>query len=59
MVGKEITGENMEVIGWWTGSGVYMAFERGVMPEEWRSVVIVPLYQGKGERNECKNYRAG
>ena len=20
-------------------------------------IVIVPLYKGKGERNECKNYR--
>ena len=34
-----------------------MAFESGVVPEDWRSVVIVPLYKGKGERNECKNYR--
>ena len=34
-----------------------MTFESGVMPEDWRSAVIVPLYRGKGERNECKNYR--
>ena len=34
-----------------------MAFESGVVPEDWRSTVIVPLYKGKGERNECKNYR--
>ena len=27
------------------------------MPEDWRSVVIVPLYKGKGERTECKSYR--
>ena len=33
-----------------------MAFESGVMPEDWRSCVIVPLYRGKGERTECKNY---
>ena len=25
--------------------------------EDWRPAVIVPLYKGKGERNECKNYR--
>ena len=24
-----------------------MAFESGVVPEDWRSVVIVPLYKGK------------
>ena len=29
----------------------------GVVPEDWRSAVTVPLYEGKGERNECKNYR--
>ena len=27
------------------------------MPEDWRSVAIVPLYKGKGERIECENYR--
>ena len=26
------------------------------MPEDWISAVIVPLYKGKGERTECKNY---
>ena len=34
-----------------------MAFERGVVAEDWRSAVIVPLYKVKGERAECKNYR--
>ena len=29
----------------------------GVVPEDWRSAVIVPLYKGKGERTECSNYR--
>ena len=33
-----------------------MAFENGGGSEDWRSV-IVPLYKGKGERTECKNYR--
>ena len=27
------------------------------MSEDWRSVLIVPLYKSKGERTECKNYR--
>ena len=34
-----------------------MAFERGVVPEDWRSAVIVPLCKGKGERTECLNCR--
>ena len=34
-----------------------MAFESGFVPENWRSDVIIPLYKGKGERTECKNYR--
>ena len=33
-----------------------MAYEGGVVPEDWRSAVIIPLYMGKGGRNECKNY---
>ena len=32
-----------------------MAFDSGVMPEDWRSAVIVPLYKSKGERSKCKN----
>ena len=34
-----------------------MAIVRAVVPEDWRSAVIVPLYKGKGERTDCKNYR--
>ena len=34
-----------------------MAFESGVVPEEWRSPVTVSLYNGKEKRNECNNYR--
>ena len=32
-----------------------MAFESGVLPEDWSSAVIVPLYKGKGEKTECNN----
>ena len=31
--------------------------ESGVMPEDWRSAEIVPLYKGNEKRNECNNYR--
>ena len=34
-----------------------MTFKRAVVPEDWKSTVIVPLNKGKGERLECKNYR--
>ena len=33
-----------------------MAFDSDVS-EDWRSTVIVPMYKGKKERNECNNYR--
>ncbi len=26
------------------------------MPEDWRKAIIVPLYKGKGKREECINY---
>ena len=34
-----------------------MTFESGVVSENWKSVVIVPLYKGIGERTECINYK--
>ena len=34
-----------------------MAFENSGVPKDWRSAVLVPLYKGKGERTEYKNYR--
>ena len=33
-----------------------MTYESGIVPENWRSAVIVPLYKGKGESTEYKNY---
>ena len=34
-----------------------MAFESGVVPEDWRSAVNVSLYKGKGGMTECENYK--
>ena len=34
-----------------------MTFESGVVPDDYTSALIVPLYNGKRERTECKNYR--
>ena len=41
----------------WIWSLCNMVIESGVVSEDWRSAVIIPLYKGKGERTECKNYR--
>ena len=45
--------------GWWIGSGDYVIWPLRVVlsPEDWRAAVIIPLYKGKRERTECKNYR--
>ena len=53
---NEITGEMIKggdrVMDWiWRLCN--MAFESGVVPEDWRSAMTVPLYKGKGERTEC------
>jgi Reverse transcriptase (RNA-dependent DNA polymerase)/Endonuclease-reverse transcriptase len=32
-------------------------FKSGRAPEEWKCAVIVPLYKGKGDKYDCKNYR--
>ena len=32
-----------------------MAFESGVLTEDWKSAAIVPLYKCKGKRTEYKN----
>ena len=34
-----------------------LCFVSGVVPIEWRSACIVPLYKGKGDKNECCNSR--
>ena len=34
-----------------------MVFESDVVPEDWKAAVIVTLYNGEGEQNECKNQR--
>ena len=56
ITGEMIKGGGDRVVDWiWR---LYnMSFESCVDPERWRSSVIVPLFKGKGERTECKNYR--
>ena len=33
------------------------AFSSGKVPSDWKNAVIVPLFKGKGCKDECKNYR--
>ena len=51
-----IKGEPDWVVDW-ISRLCYIAFESGGVSVDCRSAVIVPLYNGKGERYECKNYR--
>ena len=56
VTGEIIKGGSNKVVDWiWRLCN--MAFESGVVPEDWRSAVIIPLYKGKGERTEWRNYR--
>ena len=51
-----IKGGGDRVVDWiWRLCNV--AFESGVVPEDWKSAMIVPLYKDKGDRMECSNYR--
>ena len=34
-----------------------LSFDMGVVPMDWRSACIVPLYQEKGDKCECSNSR--
>ena len=56
VTGEMIKGEGNKVVEWiWRLCN--MVFESGVVPEDWRSTVIVSLYKDKGERREFSNYR--
>ncbi len=33
------------------------AWKEGKVPDDWKKVIIVPLYKGKGSRSECSSYR--
>ena len=56
VTGEMIKGGSDRVVDWmWRLCN--MAFESGGVPEDWRAAVIDPLYKGKGEINECKNYK--
>ena len=57
----EVTAEMIksggESLKRWVWSMCVKVFESGIVPNDWKNAVIVPLYKGKGEKGECKNYR--
>ena len=44
------------IIEWLTRVCVVCLAE-GRVPVEWKRAIVLPIYKGKGDRNECKNYR--
>ena len=34
-----------------------LAWEKGIVPDDWIKAIIVPIYKGKGDRKECGSYR--
>ena len=34
-----------------------ICWDKRVVPEDWQNACVVPLYKGKGKKDECKNYR--
>ena len=56
IIGEMIKGGGDRMVDWiWRLCN--MTFEIGVVPRDWGSAVIVPLFKGKGEKNKGKNYR--
>ena len=33
------------------------AWNTGIIPTEWKQGLVVPLWKGKGDRQDCNNYR--
>ena len=56
VTGEMIKGGGNRVVDWiWRLCS--MVFEIGVVPEDLRPAVIIPMYKDKGERTKCSNYR--
>ena len=56
-IGSELLKYGGDVVVDWVWKLCSMCWDLGVVPEDWKGAVIVPLYKGKGMRTECKNYR--
>ena len=56
-VNPECLAKGGRVIVEWLVRLFNVCFMRGVVPLDWRSAVVVPLYKGKGDKYECSNFR--
>ena len=36
---------------------LFSAWNTGIIPTEWKRGLVVPLWKGKGDRQDCNNYR--
>ncbi len=41
----------------WLTMTCCLAWRQGEVSDEWKKAVIVPLHKGKGNKDECNNYR--
>ena len=56
VTGEMVKGGGDTVVDWiWRLWNI--ALESVIVLEDWRSAVIVPLYKGKRDRTEYKNYK--
>ena len=55
--GEMIKGGGDRVVDWIWMLNI-MSLKSSIVPGDWISDVIAPLYKGKGEKTECKNYRS-
>lgn len=46
-----------ELVASWLCLIFNKCWNSGKVPEDWRKAVVVPLYKGKGSRQDAKNYR--
>ena len=46
-----------EVVIDWMHLICSMAWKQGVVPDDWVKAILVPVYKGKGSRDDCGNYR--
>ena len=36
---------------------LFSAWKTGIIPTDWKRGLVVPLWKGKGDRQDCNNYR--
>ena len=41
----------------WLTRVIVVCFKEGRVPKDWMKAIIIPIYKGKGDKGECKNYR--